>query len=558
MRHTITTIWILLITVVLSSIDTLMQSRPDSALTLLLDEPVDDPYYQLLLSEALYKNDYAQTNRAELLDAMAFFDTVGDPFLAARCHYMNGVGYYETDSVVAACAEYLKALEIMEEHFKEKDLMGHKAKFMALTYSRLCRLFTDQYLHMQAVFFAKKAYMFYQKQDSLSWQSAWALNKIGLNYEMMDLFDSAAYYYQKALITCDDSNSLIYRDICLHRALVEYKKGEEARKTLLKLKHLLALSQNDKEFFSRCAAIGEVYFYQKEYDSAKVYLDILFEGNTNISVKKQAAEWLVEIHNEKGEQEVATYYANYLVPFANLSENQGFIKSQLLDVCQDYIQKREAYMHQKLVNKNHRRAAVIMVVFVVSLLFFALLYFLRTKQLKNERRAHKIKQAALAGRLKLSNAALKKEQDTKAQITIPIRKNNDINIKFEDEPICQHIFSVFKEQKNPIKSNVPVVFYADLALTDTQEAQLKDAINRHYGLLFEKLKSIYPELKKKDLLYCYLCLLGLDNSQIAVLTQLSYRTIWEREKRLQRIFKTEDKLAVVLHGFLLTDNQIIG
>ena len=130
----------------LVAIDTLMQSRPDSALTLLMDTTLQGPYYQLLLSEALYKNDYAQANRAELLDAMAYFDSIGDPFLSARCHYMNGVGYYEQDSVVSACAEYLKALEIMEEKFGEEELVGYKAKFMALTNTHLCSLFSNQYM----------------------------------------------------------------------------------------------------------------------------------------------------------------------------------------------------------------------------------------------------------------------------------------------------------------------------------------------------------------------------------------------------------------------------
>ena len=144
----------------LVAIDTLMHTRPDSALTLLLDSTVDDPYYQLLLSEALYKNDYAQTNRNELLDAMGYFDSINDPFLSARCHYMNGVGYYEMDSVVLACQEYMKALEIMEERFPEKELIGYKAKFMALTYSHLCALFSEQYLPEQTIYFGKKALSF--------------------------------------------------------------------------------------------------------------------------------------------------------------------------------------------------------------------------------------------------------------------------------------------------------------------------------------------------------------------------------------------------------------
>ena len=103
-----------------AQIDSLMQQRPDSALALLLDcrdgvhtvstNPTDRHYYQLLLAEALYKNDSAQANRRELQQAMAYFDSLCGctdvarnvstnlAFLSARAHYMNGVGYYQNDS----------------------------------------------------------------------------------------------------------------------------------------------------------------------------------------------------------------------------------------------------------------------------------------------------------------------------------------------------------------------------------------------------------------------------------------------------------------------------
>ena len=115
----------------LSAIDSLMWRQPDSALAVLqqfaasseadsLDE-LNGHYCQLLISELLYKNYYGQTNREELLKAMAYFDSLclcngvtrnGSTiaFLDARAHYINGVGYYEHDSVVEACKEYLKAL----------------------------------------------------------------------------------------------------------------------------------------------------------------------------------------------------------------------------------------------------------------------------------------------------------------------------------------------------------------------------------------------------------------------------------------------------------------
>ena len=131
----------------LSAIDSLMWRQPDSALAQLQRfvvspkaealDTFDGHYCQLLIAELLYKNDCEQTNRVELLQAVAYFDSLvcgappaslraerGNPrglwglkstppnqndnlvFLDARAHYINGVGYYEQDSIVQACAEY--------------------------------------------------------------------------------------------------------------------------------------------------------------------------------------------------------------------------------------------------------------------------------------------------------------------------------------------------------------------------------------------------------------------------------------------------------------------
>ena len=80
----------------LSSIDSLLWRQPDSALAVLLPwfdtccrdgvhtvSTYDCNYAHLLLAELLYKNDYAQTNRAELLEAVAYFDSL--MVLAGTC-----------------------------------------------------------------------------------------------------------------------------------------------------------------------------------------------------------------------------------------------------------------------------------------------------------------------------------------------------------------------------------------------------------------------------------------------------------------------------------------
>ena len=148
----------------LEDIDSLMWEKPDSALTLLMDfegdlEGFNGHYCQLLIAELLYKNDYGQSNRKDLLKAVHYFDSivgmdgadirgkadtrgVSLPFLDARAHYINGVGFYEQGDLINSCTEYLTTLEVMESRFAPNELVGTKARFMALTYNRLGDLFS--------------------------------------------------------------------------------------------------------------------------------------------------------------------------------------------------------------------------------------------------------------------------------------------------------------------------------------------------------------------------------------------------------------------------------
>ena len=585
----------------LSAIDSLMWQQPDSALMRLLpyfdtcrdvsrnvstSAEYNRHYAHLLLAELLYKNDYALTNRAELLRAVDYFDSLVDThgadthgmslrrynrrgashasatmpqsiaFLDARAHYINGVGYYENDSVVKACGEYLKALETMEGYFEEKELSGHKAQFMALLYTRLADVFSDFYLHEQTIFYARQSLFYYLSQDVPSWYSARMIAEIGSHHEILENYDSAYYYYYQGITFLSDTNNLTYRDIAAHLAILSYKKGISPLFPTYQLRVLLTLAESEQEYASRCLAIGEIYYYEQQMDSAWYYLSIVYDKAQSVGSKKQAAEWLAEIGKTQGRKTFE--FANFLVPFANLDENQSVIKTQLVSLHNSYRQTKMRSQQQKVIRK-HTLYALLFIGGTMTVMLVVFSFYFKNKrskrnleaQMKAERHAHKMQQAALAGRLRQSNAALKAKDKSDSTATHEIRaKSLNMAGNYFEEPICRHILAVCNEKSNPIKSTVPVSSYNEIALSDAQKAEIKNAAMQHYGLLFEKLRIQYPQLKDKDYLYCYLCLLGLDNKQIAVLLQNSVSTIWDRENRLKRIFDSEDKVAVILNGFL--------
>ena len=222
----------------LEGIDSLMWKEADSALKVMMGfaanveadsmDTFEGHYCQVMVGELLFKNYYKQSNREEVLKAVGYFDSIAgmdgadargkadtrgvsvqrDAFLAARAHYINGVGYYERDSLIEACGEYLNALQMMEGHFTENELVGTKARFMALTYNRLGDLFSEQYMQEPAIYCYKQALVYNRIAPTSPYGNSNILYRIGKQYDKLQIIDSTAYYYEKALETMPGRNSI--------------------------------------------------------------------------------------------------------------------------------------------------------------------------------------------------------------------------------------------------------------------------------------------------------------------------------------------------------------
>ena len=582
----------------LQAIDSLMWQRPDSALACLLpwfdtscrdgvhtvSASCDRHYAHLLLAELLYKNDYGQNNRDDLLMAVAYYDSLTstlndiphapwrhgglDPqspdlnasiaFLDARAHYINGVGYYERDSLVEACKEYLKALEVMEGRFEERNFVGRNAQFMALIYTRLTVLFSDLYLHEQAIYFGKASLYFFRKFGASPRHIAWILDEIGTQYDMMDSNDTACIYYYDALNILPDTNNITYRDVVTHLAFLTYKMGGASSASLNLLKEIAIKAESDKEFYSRCMNIGEVFYHERLFDSAWFYLNRVFYESHNINSRRQAAEWLVAICKAQGRVSETLEYAVFLVPFANHEENQSATKSQLTEQYKNYVQRKQECLHQQERMKNIEWTLTIVGCLLVLLSSMAILYHKNRKkkqhlemQIETERQAHKMQQKALSGRLKKSNEALhnalKQLDDNPANNEFQIEPQPVQNyISFVETPICIHILETVRQQK--FKSKIDFLIYKEYALQKRQLLALRVAADEKMGCFTIRLKKHFPCLTEEDITYCCLYLLDITDADIAALMQKAYPTVRERKRKIKRIVGVENNLSFTLRN----------
>ena len=558
----------------LSAIDSLMWQRPDSAFAQLRQfaaSPQADSldvfnghYCQLLISELLYKNNYAQTNRAQLQQAVPYFDSLvlakvpepvegpsmkRIPFLSARAHYINGVGYYENDSAVQACKEYLKALETMENHFQEKELTGKKAKFMAYSYNRLGDMFSAQFMMESSIACYEQSLVFCKIAPTSPFGVSNTLMRLGKQYDKLGQKGKAREYYGQALDALPILQGPLYRDIVTSNAFYDYQLGSGMEQSLDTLRKVLAQTTDDNERLTRYLAIGDIFFEEGFYDSALFYLEPVFERNDNLSRQIQAANFLRIVYDSLGQEDKANECMRFLATHKKSEGENKALVSQLEGLFQDHLNQKQEQKAAQEKREAVRRTVRILVPIALAVAAVVVLVVRKRskKHLAVQQQAHRMEQAALSGRLKRSNQELRELKD-KIQLNENASPKQEAQAtSFAEEPVCRLIME--RVNDGQFLSQMDCRIYKDYALGKEHVAALREAADRHFHHFTSRLAKAYPELTKGDLDYCCLYLLGLTDADIAALMQKAYPTVSQRSRKMRAIFGGDNPLPITLRSF---------
>lgn len=399
----------------LEGIDSLMWRQPDSALTLMLEfagsaeadslDEFNGHYCQVLVAELLYKNYKKQSNRDDVLRAVGYFDSIvaadeadrrkadaraaslreRNVFLAARAHYINGAGFYERNDVVNACAEYLKALEVMEEQFEEKELTGKKAVFMFYAYNRLLTLFSAQFMMGPAIECGEKALAYCQKEPSLFKEIPTAYYHIGKQYDKMGEKDVARRYYGQAIEGLSDINNPVYRDVVSTKALCDYQVGLEADASITAIKKMLDYANSEKETLTRLLTIGGIFTVEQSFDSAIYYLEPVFENKDDVSLQIRAAEYLLVDYDHLGDKAKSDECMRFLANHKKTDGETKALVSELEAMFKNYQnQKQEKQIAIEREKAMRKALGVVIPIIVVVLVVYFVLILRNKKQLKKQ------------------------------------------------------------------------------------------------------------------------------------------------------------------------------
>ena len=510
----------------LQNIDTLLQSDATTALQELLSFDTlnaifNENYHQLLLSEALYKTDNPQYYRNELQAAMQFFDSLAAHYptyddltvLSARSHYMNGVGFYESDSIVEACKEYLHTLEIMENHFDVDILMGYKAKFMGLTYTRLGEVFLNNGIAQPAIEFYQKALNCFEKLQNFSLANTY--RGIGNSYRLDNNNDSALYYCRKAL-SIAHNNDFVYSSLLSEFAPVYYEFSY-TDSAFVMLETALSIPMDAEQRLAQYYTYGLLLTKEHQYDSAIVYLEKSVKRNS-YTTQTASAELLMNCYEALGDTISYKHYKEIYGGNFTQYRNSAIIKSELTKIYQNYKQEQEQKENLIISKKRNRRTVLVcIIVLAVTICVFV-----------NKRKDHKT--------IVTSSKKIVEKEKALEEMKRKIESN-----PFMNESICKHILNIINE--HPFKSKVDFRNYREFALSKEQLLALRDAADRHYDGFTQRLQKDYPELSYDDINYCCLYLLGVKDADISALMQKDYSTVCRRRRKISSLINM-DKILV--------------
>lgn len=513
-------------------IDSLMQLNPDAALQMIQScqyskDEFNENYHSLLLSEVLYKMSMPLTNKAELQSAMQYFDSLYTchqatddlALYSARAHYMNGVGYYESDSVVNACKEYIKTLMIMESHFYIDKLTNNTARLMALTHTRLGELFS-YYGSTQATLDSyKKALIYFSKVENYSLANTY--RRIAGSYHSDNNNDSSLYYYRKAINLAKKQNKMSVYSNALSEAAYVYYELDYTDSAFMMIRKALQLPVSEDRRLAQYFTYGLLLANENQYDSAIYYLEKSIERNYYVT-QAVSAELLMNCYEALGDTIKMLYYKTLYGNNFTQYRNTSTIETSLAKTYADYQQSKSQRELLKSIKQRNIRIIIISILIISTVIGIAIIIWKKIFDVKK----------------KLKYDIAEKDKAL-AKMKLKIETNPFVN-----EPICKSILDVVNIRQ--FKSKVHYSTYKEFALNKNQLLMLREAVNKHYDNFTQTLTNRYPELTIDDIDYCCLYFLGLKDADISALMQRAYPTVCQRSRKLKRIFNSNESIQTTI------------
>ena len=555
---------------VMQQAEALMNTRPDSALTLLqgmADTYATLPeearmYHSLLTIQAKDKLYITHTSDSLINRTVSFYESYGDNDRLMMAYFYQGSTYRDMNDAPRA----LKAFQ------QVVDLNVPNLDLLAKTYNQMGKLFMYQGLHDEVIRVNQKSIETYLSQDKRS-KISYAQRDIARMYDIKNMQDSALHYYKEACNTAlMDGDSTRYYGILSELGGYYYgiKEVDKAKQILLLCKELNYI-HNKTHIYSM---LGHVYRNEHQEDSANFYyLKAAANGNIHQAYNNYRHSFMMS--NNKGNYAEAV---NYIKKALTLKDSIDKITQ-----TETITKINSLYNYQHIETENirlqfnqERQKSMLYITSFVALLailtsvFLAVYHEMRKKQALYERNKreqienekYERSQKALQDNLqKISELEklLDKSNQEKNQLDQELLQTRQKKLEAQNESIIQQQ----KEKELLLMKFQQTELYQEIWTSSTNEEgnpnllnnpakwiALQQNIDEIYPHFTDHLKELNPSISHTELQVCWLTKAGISPSGIARILNKTKQAITNIRSRLVRKLRIKEESRMNFDQFI--------
>ena len=534
--------------------EALMNTRPDSALTLLeamadtLDMLPEETrmYHQLLTIQAKDKLYITHTSDSFINRIVSFYENYGDKERLMLAYYYQGSVYRDMNDAPRALKAFQQAMDLNVPNY---DLQ-------AKAYNQMGTLFMYQGLYDEVIRVNRKAmeaYLIHGKLNKISYFQ----RDIARMYAVKNMPDSALHYYKEACHTAlADGDSVRYYGIFSELGGFYYDMGKtDESMQILKQVEFSTYIRNKSHIYS---TLGNLYHYLQKWDSAYYYKEKVLEVG-NIDKTYSSYVELAKLESRKGKYQEANLYWQKAVELNDsirrMTQTETIAK---INSLYNYQHIEDKNTRLELEKEKQEFWSLFFIAISVCLLATGGIIILQQKR-KKERLLAKLEEKKKQDEQKYKSSldALKDNLLKIAELDKLLQKKN-----IENDQLQQKLAEVQKEklkaqneaikqwneeQKLRLMTFKNSEVYQELLQASKDETYnmtpikhpgkwmtIQEHIDSIYPDFTDRLHKLCPTLSDRDLQVCYLTKLGMSPSDISRVLKQSRQAITNIRKRIMQ------------------------
>ena len=480
--------------------EALMNTRPDSALTLL--EAMADTfamlpeetrmYHQLLTIQAKDKLYITHTSDSLINRIVSFYEAYGNSDRLMMAYFYQGSTYRDMNDAPRALKAFHQAIDA-GKNTENLTLLGQ-------TYGQMGTLFSYQKLYDEALEVTRKALQLYTVQED-SARYPYLNRDIARIYSAKENNDSALYYYRKAYRLAigmglkRQSNSISSELGCLY-----YNIGRSDTAKVI----LQNIASTNPNMTNVLLYLGKIYHQDGQLDSARYCLEKVLQGK-NIRDRRSAYQHLYQLSAKEGWDEKVSFYWNKYRELQdsidNVTQTEEMGKYHLLYRFQRAEKEKDNLQVEKQQIQIQLYGSITIAVLVLSICAILAICYMKEKRMA----------ARQALRCAFLNKQLEKQHEKQ-------NSQRGLNIKKFRET------SIFKRLNNGETCPSPYI--------DENWKELQAEIELHFPTFVERLYMLYPNISEHEFHVCLLLKAGTRIKDIATITESKSTAITHLRSRL--------------------------